>query len=392
MKIAIATTTLFAENSPFNHLLKDILQGFLDAGHSIVRIAAVEHDDDDGYKLGIENDRITYIPVQRKSAAHGNIISRYLRDNWTAIRMAHILRTIDADVLFEDVCYSSFWIVRAAKRKNMRVVAMLQDVWPDNAVQSGLIKANSLLYKYFECFQRYVYRRADKMICISDDMKDFIVSKRVAADNITVIYNWGYSDETVDIPWEENEFVKKYELRQDVFYVIYAGNIGKMQNVELVVKTAALLKDREDIQFLIVGGGAKEEAIRQMINHLELPNVQMLPMQPSHLATSVYCAAGVNVIPLVQNGVKTAMPSKTGVVLSCGRPVVFVFGKDCSFAKTLDESQAGFCVDASNPKELVDEILRIMALSEEALPKSTVLFNKCFRRSNNVLKYVEAIK
>ncbi len=387
MKIAIATTTLFAENSPFNHLLKDILQGFLDAGHSIIRIAAVEHDDDEGYKLGIEDGRITYIPVRRKTAAHGNIISRYLRDNWTAIRMACILRKIDADVLFEDVCYSSFWPVRAAKRKNMHVVAMLQDVWPDNAVQSGLIKANGLLYKYFECWQRYVYRHADKMVCISDDMKDFIVDKGVADDKITVIYNWGYSDETVDIPWDGNEFVKKYDLRRDNFYVIYAGNIGKMQNVELVVKAAALMKDREDIRFLIVGGGAKEDAIQQMINYLDLPNVQMIPMQPSYLATSVYCAAGVNVIPLVPDGVKTAMPSKTGVVLSCGRPVVFAFGKDCSFAKKLEECKAGFYVDAADPHELADEILRIKALAVNKMPSGMDLFKKCFGRSINIMQY-----
>ena len=392
MKIAIATTTLFAESSPFNHLFKDILQGFLDAGHSIIRIAAVDHDNDDGYKLGIENEQITYIPVRRKSAAHGNIISRYLRDNWTAIRMARILKKIDADVLFEDVCYSSFWTVRTAKRKGMRVVAMLQDIWPDNAVQSGLIKANGLLYKYFESWQRYVYRHADRMVCISDDMKDFMVGKGVPTEKISVIYNWGYSDETVDIPWEENEFVKQNDLRKDVFYVIYAGNIGKMQNVELVVKAADLLKDKEDIRFLIIGGGAKEDTIRQMIEELHLENVQMLPLQPSNLATSIYCASGINVIPLVPDGVKTAMPSKTGVVLSCGRPVVFAFGNDCSFAKKLKDCNAGSCVDATDPQELVDEILRIKSLPDDALPKSKALFNDCFRRSDNVLKYLKAIE
>ncbi len=391
MKIAIATTTLFAESSPFNHLFKDILQGFLDAGHSIIRIAAVEHDDDDGYKLEIEDERITYIPVRRKSAAHGNIISRYLWDNWTAIRMARILKKIDADVLFEDVCYSSFWTVRMAKQKGMRVVAMLQDIWPDNAVQSGLIKANGLLYRYFECWQRFIYRHADKMVCISDDMKDFIVSKGVQAEKISVIYNWGYSDEMVDIPWEENEFVKKYNLQKDVFYVIYAGNIGKMQNVELVVKAAECLKDKEDICFLIIGGGAKEDAIRQMIEELRLQNVQMLPLQPSCLATSIYCAAGVNVIPLVPDGVKTAMPSKTGVVLSCGRPVVFAFGKDCSFAKKLDECKAGFCVDAADPHELADEILRIKTLPVEKQPSGVYMFKSCFKKSVNVMRYGEVL-
>lgn len=121
---------------------------------------------------------------------------------------------------------------------------MLQDVWPDNAAQSHLISEGSLLYKYFEMWQKSVYKNADKLICISDDMKDFIVSKGVNADKIEVIYNWGYSDDVVDIPWEENEFVKKYNLSRDKFYAIYAGNIGKMQNVEIVVNAAKELQLR----------------------------------------------------------------------------------------------------------------------------------------------------
>ena len=82
--------------------------------------------------------------------------------------------------MFEDVCYSSFWTVRAAKSKGMKVVSMLQDVWPDNAVQSGLIKEKSLLYKYFEMWQQVVYKKSDKMICISHDMKEFIKLKGIS--------------------------------------------------------------------------------------------------------------------------------------------------------------------------------------------------------------------
>ena len=87
--------------------------------------------------------------------------------------MVKILKNIEADILFEDVSYFSIWSVKAAKKKGMRIVSMLQDVWPDNAVQSGLIKDKSLVYKYFESWQRKVYKISDKLICISDDMKAF---------------------------------------------------------------------------------------------------------------------------------------------------------------------------------------------------------------------------
>lgn len=387
MKIIIATPILYAPNSPFNHLMKDILQGLLDAGHEVTRIVATDDLENTDYKMGI--DGITYIPVLRKKAEHGNIIRRYITDTLTNRKMARLIKKSNADILFEDVSYSSCWSIWAAKRKKMRIVSMFQDVWPDNAVQSGLIRNGSLLYKFFSFWQKPIYKHSHKLICISDDMKAFVASKGIDPCKISVIYNWGYTDELVDIPWEENAFVKKYDLSPEIFYPIYAGNIGRMQNVELILQAAQLLTDRSNIRFLIIGEGARCEDIRNMATNMSLSNVEFLPFQPSELATSIYSAAGVNLIPLVPEGVKTALPSKTGVCLSCGQPVIFCFGKDCHFAKVVESYQAGDCVSAQDPAELAVSIAK---LSEMPSPKKHYeLFRDKFVKLTNVHAYVGVI-
>lgn len=391
MKIAIATPILFDKTSPFNHLFHDILEGFLNAGHTVTRLVAVEQESDTGYELGIEHPEMKYIPVRRKAADHGNIITRYIKDSLTNWRMARKLRKVDADVLFEDVSYSSWLAVRAAKKKGMRVVAMLQDVWPDNAVQSGLLREGSLLYRFFEIFQRFVYKKADRIICISDDMKAFIASKGVPEEKITVIYNWGYTDEIVDIPWEENEFVKKFDLKQDLFYAIYAGNIGRMQNVELVLKAAQQLRAEDKIRFLIIGAGAREQQIKEMAEEMKLPNVEFLPFQPAELATSIYSAAGVNLIPLVPGGVKTALPSKTGVCLSCGRPIIFTFGKNSLFGQMIEHAGAGRCVNAEDADMLSESILAIAKAGVAVTKPSYEVFHTHFLQSQNVRRYANLI-
>lgn len=388
MRIVIATPILYSPTSPFNHLFKDIIGGLLEDGNQIVRLVAVENENETEYKYGYEGKNIEYKLYKRKSSDHGNIISRYIRDTLTNIREAiGILKLKNVDVLFEDVSYSSFWAVKAAKMKGIKIVAMLQDVWPDNAVQSHLISEGSFLYKYFEMWQKSVYKNADKLICISDDMKDFIVSKGVDADKIEVIYNWGYSDDVVDIPWEENEFVKKYNLSRDKFYAVYAGNIGKMQNVEIVVNAAKELQDREDIHFLIVGDGAKRDVIEKMASGLN--NVTMLPMQPSELATHIYSAAGVNIIPLVAGGTKTAMPSKTGVVLSCGKPVIFTFGSESRFASMVRDSGAGVSINPNSHVELANSICSIC---DNAVNCGYELFHNLFARNKNLMAYTKSVK
>lgn len=389
MKIVIATPILYDPASPFNHLFKDIIEGFIHAGHEVVRIVACEHKNDDGYKLGIDNSAITYIPVLRKKAGHSNMIQRYLSDTLTSIKMSKVIKHVKADLLFEDVCYSSYWTVKAAKKNQMKVVAMLQDIWPDNAVQSRIIRQKSILYKYFEFWQKAVYRKANKIICISDDMKLLIESKGIPKNKIEVIYNWGYSDEIADIPWEENKFVQKYNLSKDFFYAVYAGNIGRMQNVELILKAAERLKKKDKIKFLIIGDGARKDVIEQMAINKKLTNILFLPLQAPELATSIYSAAGVNLIPLVPGGVKTALPSKVGVCLSCGQPIIFAFGKKCRFAELVRRYTAGDCVSAEDETELAEAICR--CANKMRFEKKYDLFRELFNKERNVRSYIHTL-
>lgn len=391
MKVVIATPILYNATSPFNHLFSDIIGGFLEDGNEVIRLVAVENENETEFKYGYTGKNIQYQLFKRKNSDHGNIISRYLRDSLTNIREARALRKLDGvDVLFEDVSYSSFWAVRAAKKKGIKVVAMLQDVWPDNAVQSHLISEGSILYKYFEMWQKYVYKHADRIICISDDMKDFISSKGVDEKKIEVIYNWGYSDEVVDIAWEDNEFVKKYSLDKTKFYAIYAGNIGKMQNVEIVVNAAKELQDRDDIQFLIIGDGARRKAIEDMAKGMK--NITMLPMQPSEIATHIYSAAGVNIIPLVTGGTKTALPSKTGVVMSCGKPSIYTYGSESKFSKMVEEYDAGISVDADDGKGLAKMIASVAENKKDDKNVVYRVFRTYFVRSINVRKYSDVVR
>jgi len=381
MKVVIATPILYDTTSPFNHLFKDIIGGFLDAGYEIERHVAVKDSTDNEYTCGYNN--IKYIRYKRKESAHNNIITRYIRDTITNMREARGIKKSKADVLFEDVSYSSYWAVRAAKKKGMRIVVMLQDVWPDNAVQSGLIKQNGVLYKFFEFWQRYVYKKADKIICISDDMKDFVASKGICQSKIEVIYNWGYRDDPVDISWENNSFVKKYGLKKE-FYAVYAGNIGKMQNVELVVRAA---RKMPDTRFLIIGDGARRQVIEEMAAGAD--NITLFPLQPTNFAEHIYSMAGVNIVPLVTGGQRTAMPSKTAIILSCGNPVVFCFDMNGKLRKLIDENNAGFCVSAIDEKELVQaiEVCKKQSLRDE----ERIVYKTLFLRTKNIEHYVKTV-
>jgi glycosyltransferase involved in cell wall biosynthesis len=269
---------------------------------------------------------------------------------------------------------------------------MMQDVWPDNAVQSRLIAYDSLIYRYFEYFQKRVYHNSNRIVCISDDMKTFIVSKGVSAEKIQVIYNWGYSDKIVHISWEENRFVQKYCLKKDTFYAVYSGNIGRMQNVEIIVNAAEELQNYSTIRFLIVGDGVSCEKIKNMISDKKLQNVTMLPMQSVELVTDINSAANVNIIPLVSGGVKTAMPSKIGVCLSCCKPILVCFDENSKFSSIVKEYGAGECVGAESSEQLAEAVKRYAVRNINCEDGAATLFKDLFTRSANVQKYIKVVE
>ena len=129
-----------------------------------------------------------------------------------------------------------------------------------------------------------------------------------------------------------------------------------------------------------------------MVEEYKLENVTLLPMQPSSLATSIYSSASVNLIPLVSGGVRTALPSKTGVVLSCGKPTIFCFGNSCEFASVLCDYEGVENVDSNDEDELVSLIMRLYQDKVKTAQGAKELFKTNFTRSKNVQRYIGCLE
>lgn len=162
---------------------------------------------------------------------------------------------------------------------------------------AGILSESSPVYKVAHALQKYAYKNATALSTISDDMKSTIVTRySIPADKVQVIYNWGH--EELKAHSDEENVSEKYPKKSGEFRVVYAGNLGKMQNVELILETAALMKDDQDVSFYIVGGGVNEEQLKTFAKEKELNNVIFVGMQPPEEVADLYAAADVNVIPL----------------------------------------------------------------------------------------------
>ena len=390
MRVLLWRAGSFGRKSPSDHLLVAMIKALCYEGHTVhilqqgtVGTEAVLPDELQG--LGITTEAAPFRQQEKQ-----NFIGRYIAAMLFVLSCWKYIRKKDCyDAVYlhsTNVAGAALLVLRIKLGKKVPVTYGVQDIFPYNAVYSGHLSKNGIPFRILAAIQRYAYREADRIATISEDMRDLLVEDGVTPEKIECIYNWSYRDapyvaEEMDCSVAQGMFPKTH------FNVVYAGNIGIMQNVDIVVSTAKLMQDENDILFHIVGDGAYKEKLQKEAEGME--NVRFHPMQSSELAPSLYITADVNVIPLVKGVYRTALPSKTATCLACGKPIIMAIGKESRFGKAVEETGACVVTESDSPKEMRDALLQIKAAK---LGRSgTTFFEENLSITRNSRRYAEVI-
>ena len=212
---------------------------------------------------------------------------------------------------------------------------------------------------------RVTFNNTDKIIAISEDIKRTLVEEKgIPADKVVVVYNWVDSDAVVPIAKEENPLFEEFGLNREKFHVVYAGNLGNAQNINIVVDAAARLRDNENVEFVVFGSGGLESDIRARIETEGLKNLRLLPLQPVERVKYVYSLGDVCLVSCKEGLGGSAMPSKTWSILSCGRPVLANFDEG-ELQMILTKNQLGVFTKAGDLEGFVEAISQLAAEPEK---------------------------
>lgn len=148
------------------------------------------------------------------------------------------------------------------------------------------------------------------------------MAKGVPEEKIEVIYNWVDTDAIQPIAKEDNPLFEEFGIDRTKFTVVYAGNLGNAQNIDIILEGAKMLPQ---VQFVVFGTGGLEDEIRVRIAHEHLDNVRLLPLQPYERVSQVYSLGDVCIVSCKAGLGGSAMPSKTWSIMSCARPVLASF-------------------------------------------------------------------
>lgn len=364
MHVLVLSTSSFDKNYSSYHLMEDIIKSLLDAGHKVSLVQYAFVDDSKPPESLSRYDSFSCHSIRMDYEKTDGFVNRYVKELKYLREAGDIISCIDNHLAI-DVAFvqsnNSLWAATKAIKKSSRAKILYneQDLFPDNALYAGLIP-KGLPYSILKRLLKRGYKDCSKIVTISHDMKDSICeyfdTEPVPVD---VVYNWHQKlpDHFCSLKNPLKEKLPTSE--QDVFRVVYAGTIGKMQAVDVLIEAANILRNREDIHFYIVGSGSSKQSIDQLVREGDLINVHVCDCVEAELAPYLYSLASVNYIPLVDHGIRTCLPSKTAICLASGRPLIAQIDKESSFSAELQSYEGVFVVNPGNAAELADAIVKV---------------------------------
>lgn len=274
-----------------------------------------------------------------------------------------LLRKRECDVVFAYGLSPILLVIPAilmAWVKGRKLVVWVQDLWPESLSATGYIRS-PIIIKLVSKVVSWIYRHCDLILVQSEAFREPIGK---LAPGIPILYYPNSVDAAFAQPLDGDVELPSIPAMQDGFPVMFAGNVGAAQAVEVIVEAADLLKDRQEIRFVIFGNGSRWEWIRQQKAERGLHNLHLVGQYPVDTMPGLMREAGALLVTLADQPIFAAtVPNKVQAYLASGRPILACLNGEG--AKVVEDAGAGIAVPAENAKALAAATLQLYEMSRE---------------------------
>jgi colanic acid biosynthesis glycosyl transferase WcaI len=245
------------------------------------------------------------------------------------------------------------WFLGRAKK--MPFVFELGDLWPASIEAVGAMKSR-FLFRLLERLELFLYRQATAIAALTLSFKENLVERGIEADKISVVING------VDLsryePREKDQDLAEHWGLNNRFVVGYVGTQGMAHALSNLLDAAERLKGRDDVCFLLAGGGAEHDHLVANAARRGLTNVVFMPPQPKKQMARVWSLCDVALVHLKNSPVFAGViPSKIFEAMGMGLPLLLA-APEGEASRIIKNAEAGLCVEAENPDALASVVLQ----------------------------------
>ncbi len=325
---------------------------------------------------GIDIWRIPLIP---RGTGKIGMIFNYL-SFMASGKLAGRFKKIDADVVFSfEVSPMTQVLTGVAFSKRLKVPHLLyvQDLWPENVISVTGID-NGFIIGCIDRMVDKIYHRTDEIFATSPSFVNAICDRKVPVSRDKVHYWPQYAEEFYK-PVEKGiavpESVKYGIPEDDNFKIIFTGNIGTAQGLDILPKTAELLKD-EKVTFVIVGDGRYLEGFVKEINARGVSDrFIFIPRQPAEIIPVLLSACDAAFVSFADNDLwKKTIPAKLQSYMACGMPIIASAGGETE--RIINEAGCGICCKVGDETDLCTGIKRMLTEDIDKFGKNSFEYCK----------------
>ena len=245
--------------------------------------------------------------------------------------------------------------------KRRKLIVWVQDLWPESLSATGYVR-NARVLRAVEWVVRWIYRHTDLLLVQS---RAFEAPVAALAPGKPIAYYPNSVDATFAEPPSPDVALPDVPALDEGFAVVFAGNVGAGQAVEVMVEAAALLKDVPAIRFIVFGQGSRWDWMREQVQSRGLSNLHLPGRFPVNTMPGLMQKAGALLVTLADEPIfAMTVPNKVQAYMAAGRPILACLNGEGA-RLVAEEAQAGLSVPAQDAKALAAAILQLYQMPAE---------------------------
>ncbi|GGC45290.1 colanic acid biosynthesis glycosyltransferase WcaI [Parapedobacter defluvii] len=238
-----------------------------------------------------------------------------------------------------------------AKLRGIKLITHIQDLQVDAAKELGMINNKKALDVLFKA-EKYLLDKSHAVSSISLGMKKKILAKGVPESKYIMFPNW--VDEGVIKPLtKENSLRNEWGIPMEDKVVLYSGNLGEKQGLEVIIDAAEQFKDKSNVHFVICGSGGARDRLEEMADRAGLRQVRFYPLQPYEKLPALLATADIHLVLQKKSASDLVMPSKLTGILAAGGCAIVSAVQGTSLHDVMRTHQLGILIEPESAKALI---------------------------------------
>ncbi|MEH6889056.1 glycosyltransferase family 4 protein [Bacillus sp. JJ864] len=347
----------------------DLMREFVENNHKVYIISPTEKRKQQSTRL-IDKGNYKILKLQIGNIQKTNMIEKGISTLTLESKFLRGIQNYFSDVKFDLVIYSTppITLQKAVeyvkKRDNATTYLLLKDIFPQNAVDLGMMRKTGikgLLYKYFKSKEKRLYKISDYIGCMSQANVNFLLQHNLEiSPNIVEVCPNSIEPLTIEKDVRKTKEVKsKYKIPLDKTVFIYGGNLGKPQGIDFLIECLKANKANGQIYFIIAGSGTEFTKLKSFFDNEKLTNAQLFAQLPKDDYEILASSCDVGLIFLDKRFTIPNFPSRLLSYMQASMPVLAATDVNTDIGKVMEKGNFGFWCESSDVEQFTKKVQQL---------------------------------